>query len=299
MKPGTLSLAISLLLCVAVVAPLPVNAQETTNSSAEEPSTPVEAQPEKKSKKNHRKAKSKETPPEAAQEPEQPLGEQAREAYEQGLEMFKIAQIQAEKGNLNGQRNLLKESIRKFNAALAADPAMIEAQSNIGFAYLTLKQYREAIKAFQKALVMNPNHLNTLNGLATTYALDKNIDESVKTFEKLTTLDPGNSQYFFNFGSVLQKVGRVDEAKDAYLEAIRLEPRDQRSLFNLATLYENLGQLRDAKPYYEQAKSAAIETPIGLEAIRRLEAIDKVLKESSMNPEAENLHAMDSQEAKE
>lgn len=198
--------------------------------------------------------------------------------YNKGVELFQIAQIQNEKGNVAGQRKLLKEAINQFNAALKQNPKLVEAQSNIGFAHLTLHDYRKAIEAFEKALTINPNHLNTLNGLSTAYAFNNNIDQAIQTFNKLTTLDPGNSQYFFNKGSVLQKAGRIQEAQQAYQQALKIQPNDQRALFNMGTLYENQGKLEEARPYYEKAKGVEIGNTIGLEAIRRLESIDAALK---------------------
>jgi tetratricopeptide (TPR) repeat protein len=235
------------------------------------------------------------------------------EHYERGLDLFKIAQNQSEKGNLNGQRTLLKEAITEFTQAVtlsmpktdtakndsksskessakdtsdkpkltprAAMPKVaIEAESNIGFAYLTLKNYKEAIKAFEQTLKWNPNHLNTLNGLGTTYTFDKKEDLALQTFEKLVSLDPGNPQYFFNQGSVLQKFERYDEAKTAYEKALALAPQDQRTLFNLATLLDNQGAWAEARPYYVKAKEIAIESPIGLEAFHRIQVIDAQLK---------------------
>lgn len=197
--------------------------------------------------------------------------------YNKGVELFQIAQIQSEKGNSAGQKKLLKEAIKQFEDALHKNPKLVEAQSNIGFAYLTLHDYRRSIKAFEDALKIDPHHLNTLNGLSTAYAFDNKIDEALKTFDRLTTLDPGNSQYFFNKGSVLQKSGRIEAAEQAYLQALKIKPDDQRTLFNLGTLYENQGKLEQARPYYEKAKGAEIGNTIGLEAIRRLDAINKAL----------------------
>lgn len=207
--------------------------------------------------------------------------------YNKGVELFQIAQIQSEKGNSSGQKQLLKEAIRHFEMALSQNPKLVEAQSNIGFAYLTLRDYRKAISAFEKALAINPQHLNTLNGLSTAYAFNDNIDKAIQTFNKLTTLDPGNSQYFFNKGSVLQRAGRIDEAKQAYLQALKIQPNDQRALFNLGTLYENQGKLEEARPYYEKAKGVEIGNTIGLEAIHRLEAIDAALKGGKNPAEAQ------------
>lgn len=206
---------------------------------------------------------------------------QALAEYNKGVELFQIAQIQAEKGNLNGQRKLLREAIKYFESALKLDAKLVEAQSNIGFAYLTLRDNRRAIQSFERALGLNPHHLNTLNGLSTAYAFNKDVTRAIETFDKLTTLDPANVQYFFNKGSVLQKAGRLAEAEEAYAQALKIQPNDQRANFNMGTLLENQGQLEAAKPYYEKAKSAEVGNPVGLEAIRRLEMIETALRQQA------------------
>lgn len=121
---------------------------------------------------------------------------QALEPYNRGVELFQVAQIQAEKGNPQGQKALLKEAADAFRKAAALDPKQVNAQSNLGFVYLTLNDYKPAIRAFVDALAVNPNHLNSLNGLATAYALADRLPQSLQTFDRLTTLDPTNPQYF-------------------------------------------------------------------------------------------------------
>jgi len=203
------------------------------------------------------------------------------DAYNRGVELFQIAQNQAEKGNLKGQKDLLRQAIKNFEDALYKSPDLVEAQSNVGFAWLTLKDYKKAIQAFEKALALNDKHLNTLNGLSTAYAFKGDTPAALKTFDKLTTLDPANPEYFFNKGSVLQKENQLEEAKEAYQEALRLEPDDQRSLFNLGTLYENLGELDAAKTYYEKSKSVNISNAVGLESIHRLEGITSLMAQKT------------------
>lgn len=202
----------------------------------------------------------------------------ATEAYNRGVYLFQIAQTQAQKGNRQGQKDLLKEAIENFEKALTLDPKLVAAQSNIGFAYLTLEKEKDAEKAFQQALAIDKNHLNTLNGLATTQALRGNNEAALTTFDKLTLLDPGNAEFFFNKGSVLQKAGRPKEAEAAYQEAIRLDANHQQSWFNLATLYENTERFQEAVKAYETTKHLDITTSIGLEATNRLQWLEKALK---------------------
>lgn len=209
----------------------------------------------------------------------------ALEAYNQGLHLFQLAQIQADKGDKAAREKLLKKSEAQYREALKLDPKFIQAQSSLGYVWLTMEKYDKAIEQFQQALKMDDKHLNTLNGLATAYAFANRIDESVATFDKLTTLDPGNALYAYNKGSVLQKAGRPKEALEAYELALKIDPNHQRALFNAGTLLENQGKLTEAVDYYKKAKGADVGNLIGLDAINRLEAIDAYLKEKAAKEE--------------
>lgn len=202
------------------------------------------------------------------------------EEYNKGCDLFTIAKLQASKGNINGEKQLLKEAHKHFEAALEQNPKLVEAQSNIAFISLTLREYRRATGLFQAALKINPHHLNSLNGLATAYALNGDIDQSIETFDTLLKLAPSNSEFFFNKGSVLQKAGRISEARRAYEDAIRVNPKNQLALFNLGTLMENQGNLTMAKTYYERARDVEIGNTAGLESLHRLDAINAALKKT-------------------
>ncbi len=200
------------------------------------------------------------------------------EEYNKGCELFTIAKQQGQGGNTNGEKQLLRESLKHFETALTQNPKLVEAQSNIGFVYLTQQNYSRAIASFIKALTLNAQHLNTLNGLATAYAFDNNIPQAIITFDKLTRLAPGNSEFYFNKGSVLQKAGKLADASTAYSAALKIDPRNQFALFNMGTLLENQGKLAEAKTYYEQAKSVEVGNTAGLEAIQRLNEINASLR---------------------
>jgi tetratricopeptide (TPR) repeat protein len=206
----------------------------------------------------------------------------ASEEYNKGCDLFAIAKLQASKGNINGEKQLLKEAYKHFELALEANPKLVEAQSNIAFISLTLREYRRSIALFQEALKINPHHLNSLNGLATAYALTGNVDKAIETFDTLLKLAPSNSEFFFNKGSVLQKAGRISEARKAYEDSIRVNPKNQSALFNLATLMENQGNLTMAKTYYERARDVEIGNTAGLESLHRLDAINAALSKNSI-----------------
>jgi len=209
----------------------------------------------------------------------------ALDDYNQGIELFRAAQQQGANGDTGGQERILKDSAKKFESALKIDPTLLEAQSNLGFVYLTMKKYKDAVTAFNAALLMNENHLNSLNGLATTYAFNNQTTESIVTFDKLTTLAPANADYLFNMGAVLQKAGRIDDARVVYEKALKINPHHQRALFNMGTLLENEGKPEEALPFYDRAKGAEIGNTVGLEALHRIDAIKHALKNTEQGPE--------------
>ena len=195
------------------------------------------------------------------------------EDYNRGVEIFNYAQLQLQNGNFKGHLEQLKLARTTFETALRADPTMVEAQSNIGYVYLTEKNYKKAIKAFNKALLINENHLASLNGLATTYTLRHKFVKALGYYKTLTKLAPGNDQYWFNQGSVLQRMTRHDDAKTAYDEAVKINPNNQRAWFNVGTLYENKGATEQALLAYQKVKTIDLGNPIGLEALNRIKQI--------------------------
>jgi tetratricopeptide (TPR) repeat protein len=198
------------------------------------------------------------------------------EAYNKGVELFQVAQGQAEKGNLNGQQALLQEAHKQFEVCLRLNPQRVEAQSNLGFVELTLRRYRPAVKAFERALAIQPHHPNTLNGLATTYTLMNQTDKALAVMDQLLKVVPDNPQYWYNQGCMLQKARRFDDAEKSYQQALSLYPQDQRTLFNLGTLAEARGKRVEAETLFTKAKNTGIDTPIGLEAYKRLQSLKQI-----------------------
>jgi Flp pilus assembly protein TadD len=214
------------------------------------------------------------TPPNKAPITNAPLAIDADiDEYNKGVELFQVAQGQAEKGNVNGQQVLLQEAVKHFRQALQLNPKRVESQSNIGFVELTLRRYKPAVRAFEQALRIQPDHPNTLNGLATAFTLLDQPDNALRVLNRLLQVAPDNAQYWFNQGCVLQKTKRFDAARKSYAQALSINPSDQRTLFNLATLAEAQGNQSEAIRLFTQAKNTGIDTPIGLEAYRRLQAL--------------------------
>ncbi|MEB3245671.1 MAG: tetratricopeptide repeat protein [Vampirovibrionales bacterium] len=205
----------------------------------------------------------------------------AKALYNEGVDAFQLAQFQGSRGNGAGQSRLLNEAKKAFQKALKLNPALKEAQSNLGYVALAQNKPKQAIEAFNAAIAMDGAYLNAYNGLANAYMQLQQVDVAVETFQKLVALAPGNPDYGFNLGSALQHQQRFTEAQAAYEAVLKLEETHQKALFNLATLLQNQGQPDQALGYYERAKNAGVETPVGLEALRRIRALDEAVKDGA------------------
>ena len=63
------------------------------------------------------------------------------------------------------KKKLLDDSIFHFKEAVRLNPKFIDAQNNLGFAYLLKGKYSEAIRIFQTILKNNPLHQTAKNNL--------------------------------------------------------------------------------------------------------------------------------------
>jgi Flp pilus assembly protein TadD len=194
-------------------------------------------------------------------------------AYNKGVELFQVAQGQAEKGNLGGQKALLQEAMQHFKRSTQLNPEWVTGYSNMGFVELTLGRYKSAVQYFEDALLHDPRHTNSLNGLATTLTLMGKLTEARAISDRLLAQAPDNTQYWFNRGCLEQKAGVFKAAESYYQKALSLTPTDQRVLFNLGTLAQAQGQWPLARQHFSQAKFNGIDTPVGIEAYRRLQQL--------------------------
>jgi tetratricopeptide (TPR) repeat protein len=103
-------------------------------------------------------------------------------------------------------------AMRAYERAIAADPAHLDAQINLGWLLHQARRYAKAERVYQDAL-------------------DACGDEAV---------------LLYNFAILLEDMDRGDEAIERYEAALRRDPSFADCHYNLALLYDSLGRSRDA-----------------------------------------------------
>lgn len=193
----------------------------------------------------------------------------------------------AELGDLAG-------AITAHEAALAADPSLLQARTNLISLYGRAgryaegeQQYYEAVKlggdtadmhydfgvllamqqkweqaaaAYEKAVAANPSHARARNNLAETFERRRMLDEALKTYRGAVEVSPAFRLARFNVGRMLLALGRTAEAVTE-LEKI-VEPRDReapRYLFGLSVAYLRAGRKEEAITWANDAKQLAVQ----------------------------------------
>ena len=167
-----------------------------------------------------------------------------------------------------------------FDAAHAAGNKGAEARalSNLGSAYLHLRQFDKASVAFQDAVIVHretgdrSSEAETLNNLGNAYADLGQFGGAIASYQEALKIrqDIGErhsqGETLINIGTVHRELGQADKAIATYQEALRIhrETDDKRTegatLTNLGLIYCQLGQFDQAITSFQDALKINRET---------------------------------------
>jgi tetratricopeptide (TPR) repeat protein len=128
-----------------------------------------------------------------------------------------------------------------------ADPALMTAYFNAGFAHYEAKRYTEAAADFTLALAVKKDDEASLRYRAYSYYYLKDYDRSITDMSRLIEMNPGNAgRYYHSRSAAYGKKGDMDRAIADCNEVLRLNPDE-------AGAYSNRGNAYDGKGEYDRA----------------------------------------------
>jgi Flp pilus assembly protein TadD len=164
-------------------------------------------------------------------------------------------------------------SFRAFRAAIAAEPKMSDAWTNLGLLYARQQRYQHADAAYQRALVVNPRIGTVLTNLVSLHTTLGNDDLAESYRERVRRYQEKNPYYHYafaqqafdekDFGHALANVKRALQLKADDAEFHRLQ----------ALTYLELGRSREARASLARAASYGSTAEIGAEYAAKLEAL--------------------------
>jgi protein O-GlcNAc transferase len=154
-------------------------------------------------------------------------------------------------GLIHYQRGRFVAATEWIGRAIAVDPAVPDAYSNLALALLELRQPAQALEKTEHALRLRPDSPEFLNNRGNALQSLNRPAEALADYDRAIALRPGFALAHSNRGNALRTLGRADEALAAYDRALQAAPGYAEALNNRGRL------LRDFKRFDEAARSFA------------------------------------------
>jgi len=193
-------------------------------------------------------------------------------------EAVEISKLTAAKAAIEAKRyalaSTLIEEIMASNPSMINSVAEFYVKALQGQAADLIKTDAEqAGKLLLQALEMDPGNISVLSNLGYIYMTRKNYPKAIETYLKVGDLAPRQPDTFFNLGYVYAVTENYQQAKQMYRRVVELAPTfTDEALFNLAVINEKLGEHKQCIKNLEQAVAL---NPRNESAIRYLNRLKK------------------------
>lgn len=130
--------------------------------------------------------------------------------------------------------------------AVATDPQLVEAHSQLGAAYLSAGDLERAERSLRRAIDLDPAFADAWYNLGVVAHRRDDYAAAVICFERVVDLRPRHADALLGLGTDLPRVGRAADAVEPLRRAVVLRPGDARGHKRLAAVLSELGRSREA-----------------------------------------------------
>lgn len=155
-------------------------------------------------------------PSKPSTQPTKSASTRAKAYLSSGDSAYKVGLQLKDKKDWTKMRAALDSAITFYKKAIALDPTLVEAYSNLGATYVEKGFYTVAVDTLKKALSLNPNHPKTFNTLGLAYLYLEQFQSALAAFEQAARLKPGEAVYHYNLGYTYADMGKKDDALKIY-----------------------------------------------------------------------------------
>ncbi len=210
--------------------------------------------------------------PETAAPAEQPAGLDANAATNNPKIQARRFFNKAVKEHLSGQ---VAQAIADYKAALAIDPELGDAHSNLGLAYNQQHNYANALAEFRKALAVNPSDAITYNGVGAALRAQKDVPGAIKNWETSVKLNPKLAVAHYNLGTAYESQGDLDRAMVSYESATRNDQRLGEAFYRMGLIMLKKHKSEEAKEQFKRALKISENSDYSEDARLKLAAVSK------------------------
>ena len=146
----------------------------------------------------------------AKDQPSEKAWQQAADAY---FQAYSFAASEERKKMLGGQ------AIELYDKVLAANPANLDAKTNLGMAYMSSDNPVKGITLLREVLAQDPKNEKVLYNLGILAMQSNQLDRAAERFGELVKVNPSNVNGQFYLGIALARTNRPAEARQALQKA--------------------------------------------------------------------------------
>ena len=161
------------------------------------------------------------------------------------------------------EQGQLPEAAAAHEAALEADPRLVQAHINLIRIYGELEDEARAEEHYRAAVEQEPNRAEIHYNYGVFLTSRQRTDEAADAFRRVLELAPDHAEALNNYAYLLMTSGRLDEAKRFYRAAIESQPDLRSAHFNLGRILVNQEKIWEAIVHFRQTLTPEDdETPL-------------------------------------
>ena len=146
-------------------------------------------------------------------------------------------------GEINYRNSVFSIAIMEFDKALAIDPGLEEAVSDIHYkkakAYIQMRDLDSAIKEYRRDLELHPTDTTAWLELANITQLAKKHADAAFCFVEYLKIVPNDGERWFTLGGLYLNLRDKEKAAEAFEKAVSFETKEAESFGYLAKLYSD------------------------------------------------------------
>lgn len=151
------------------------------------------------------------------------------------------------------QRRNYPEAVDLLKKVVAADPKHKTAWTDLGRAYLVLRQDDNAIDAFKKQAALDPYDESAFDNLGWTYTTERKFDDAAAAYQKAIEINPLSEYAHSGLGGMYADEKQYDKAVPEFEKAVSIKPDDAGLNVQLGYAYLNNNQDEKAVAAYDKA----------------------------------------------
>jgi len=161
---------------------------------------------------------------------------------------------------LSRQNNDL-EAVKRFQAAVAADPSFALAYARLAQTYLRLGDGNKAKEYSDKATDLNLNLPSAEKYMiqAATARVQSNADKALEAYDNLGKLMPQDPSIWADQASIYEGKGNYDKSYELYAKVLASDPKNLDALLAIGGVQIERGKTEGSFEYLNQALSLAVQ----------------------------------------